>query len=111
MRHRTQAHVEDRIKETKANGGARLPSTDYARNTAWLQLAALAVTLGAWLRLIALEADLATASTKTLRFRIYSAPGRLIRHARRRTLKIPTGWAWAEQIATAWQRIHALHPA
>lgn len=29
-RHRTQAHVEDRIKELKALGGRRLPSLDYA---------------------------------------------------------------------------------
>lgn len=33
-RHRTQAHVEDRIKELKACGAERLPSKDYARNSA-----------------------------------------------------------------------------
>ena len=52
-RHRTQAHVEDKMKESKACGAERLPSKDYARNSAWLQLVTLAVSLLAWLRLIA----------------------------------------------------------
>ncbi|MGH3514671.1 MAG: hypothetical protein ACRDS0_15430 [Pseudonocardiaceae bacterium] len=39
-RHRTQAHVEDRRKQIKARGARNLPSIDYDRNAAWLQLAA-----------------------------------------------------------------------
>ncbi|MGH3866304.1 MAG: IS1380 family transposase [Pseudonocardiaceae bacterium] len=110
-RHRTQAHVEDRMKQVKACGARNLPSIDYDRNAAWLQLAALAVSLTAWLRHIALHGELATASTKTLRFRILSAPARMVTHARRRLLKFPPGWAWAQDLATAWDRLHALHPA
>ncbi len=109
-RHRTQAHVEDRIKELKACGAVRLPSTSYARNSAWLHLAAHAVTLLAWVRLLALDGDLALAEPKTLRFRLLAAPARYVRHARRRVLKIPTGWAWAPHLARAWDRIAALHP-
>ncbi|MGH3975617.1 MAG: transposase [Pseudonocardiaceae bacterium] len=110
-RHRTQAHVEDRVKQLKACGARNLPSIDYGRNAAWLQLAALAVSLTAWLRHLALPDKLATASTKTLRFRILSAPARMVTHARRRLLKIPPGWTWAHDLATAWHRIQALHPA
>jgi len=110
-RHRTQAHVEDRMKQVKACGARNLPSIDYDRNAAWLQLAALAVGLTAWLRHIALHGQLATASTKTLRFRILSAPARLVTHARRRILKIPPGWEWSSDLATAWDRLQALHPA
>ncbi len=110
-RHRTQAHVEDHIKDLKACGAARLPSKDYPRNCAWLTLAALATTLLAWTRLIGLDDDLATAAPKTLRFRLLSAPARLVHHARDRILKIPPGWAWAHALSTAWTRIHALHPA
>ncbi|HET9655818.1 MAG TPA: IS1380 family transposase [Kineosporiaceae bacterium] len=110
-RHRTQAHVEDRIKQFKACGARNLPSIDYDRNTAWLQLAALATSLTAWLRHLALDGELAKASTKTLRFRILSAPARLVTHARRRILKIPPGWTWSPDLATAWNRLHALHPA
>ncbi|MGB6165612.1 MAG: hypothetical protein WCF33_06130 [Pseudonocardiaceae bacterium] len=50
------------------------------------------------------------ASTKTLRFRILSAPARLVTHARRRILKIPPGWQWSTDLATAWTRLQALHP-
>jgi Transposase DDE domain group 1 len=109
-RHRTQAHVEDRMKQFKACGARNLPSIDYGRNAAWLQLAALATSLTAWLRHLALDGDLAKASTKTLRFRILSAPARLVSHARRRILKIPPGWEWSGDLATAWDRLHTLHP-
>jgi hypothetical protein len=109
-RHRTQAHVEDRMKQFKACGARNLPSIDYDRNAAWLQLAALATTLTAWLRHIGLDGELATAATKTLRFRILSAPARLVTHARRRILKIPPGWAWSTDLATAWDRLQSLHP-
>ena len=111
VRHRTQAHVEDRIKELKACGANRLPSTSYARNSAWLALAGHAVTVLAWLRLLALDGDLAVAEPKTLRFRLLSAPARYVRHARARVLKIPTGWAWATHLADAFERLRALHPA
>jgi Transposase DDE domain group 1 len=110
-RHRTQAQVEDRVKQVKACGARNLPSIDYDRNAAWLQLAALAVSLTAWLGHLALDGELAKAGTKTLRFRVLSAPARLVTHARRRTLKIPPGWRWAPDIADAWERLQALHPA
>ncbi|MGH4018205.1 MAG: IS1380 family transposase [Pseudonocardiaceae bacterium] len=110
-RHRTQAHVEDRMKQFKACGARNLPSIDYRRNAAWLQLAALATTPTAWPRHLALDGDLATATTKTLRFRLLSAPARMVTHARRRILKIPPGWEWSRDLATAWNRLQALHPA
>ena len=72
---------------------------------------ALATTLTAWLRHLALDGELAKAGTKTLRFRLLSAPARLVTHARRKILKIPPGWAWADDLATAWDRLQALHPA
>jgi len=96
------------MKQFKACGARNLPSIDYNRNAAWLQLAA---SLTAWLRHIGLDDDLAKASTKTLRFRLLSAPARLVTHARRRILKIPPGWEWSADLATAWDRLQALHPA
>jgi len=109
-RHRTQAHVEDQVKQLKACGARNLPPIDYDRNAAWLQLAALATSLTAWLRHLALDGALAKASTKTLRFRLLSAPASLVTHARRKILKIPPGWAWATDLAAAWNRLQALHP-
>lgn len=111
VRHRTQAHVEDRIKELKACGASRLPSKSYARNSAWLHLTAHTVTVLTWLRLLALDDDLALAEPKALRFLLFAAPVRYVRHARRRILKIPTRWAWATALADAFNRLRALHPA
>lgn len=110
-RHRTQAHVEDNIKELKAMGAAKLPTADAGRNAAWLQLAALAVTLTAWLRHLALDGQLKRAEPKMLRFRLLAVPARYITHARARIVKLPDSWAWTQDLIDAWTRIHALHPA
>ena len=64
----------------------------------------------AWLCHIGLDRELATASTKTLRFRILSAPAPLVSHARRRILKIPPGCEWSTDLGTAWNRVQALPP-
>jgi Transposase DDE domain group 1 len=110
-RHRTQAHVEDKMKEIKTCGADNLPSTDWHRNSAWLQLAALATSLNAWLRHISLDGDLARAEPKALRYRLFGAPARYGVHARQATLKIPPGWTWAHDLANAFTRLQALHPA
>ncbi len=68
-RHRTQARVEARIRCGKATGLRHLPSRNYQVNTAWCQAASIACDLLAWLRLLALDGDLATAEPKTLRYR------------------------------------------
>ena len=65
----------------------------------------------AWLRLTALDGDLARAEPKTLRYRLLHAAARLVRGGRRRTLKIAGAWPWTDEIVAAWQRIHAIpHP-
>jgi hypothetical protein len=64
-----------------------------------------------WLKLLALDGDLAKAEPKTLRYRVLHAAARLVRGGRRRTLKIADTWPWAEEIVTAWQRVQAIpHP-
>ena len=70
-----------------------------------------ACILLAWLKLIALDGELAKAEPKTLRYRLLHAAARLVRGGRRRTLKIAAAWPWTDEIVTAWQRIHAIpHP-
>lgn len=98
------------MKELKTCGAQNLPSTDWGRNSAWLQLAGLACSLNAWLRHLALDHELARAEPKALRYRILGAPARLVVHARKRILKIPPGWTWATDLTTAYQRLQALHP-
>ncbi len=64
-----------------------------------------------WLKLLALDGDLARAEPKTLRYRILHAAARLVSGGRRRTLKIAATWPWAEAITTAWRRIQTIpHP-
>ncbi len=101
-RHRTQAHVEDAVKELKHTGGRLLPMADWAHNTAWFQLAAIATSLTAWLRGTALTDDNASALTPTLRYRIFSAPARLACHARSQILRFPASWPHSAAITTAW---------
>jgi len=80
-------------------------------NSAWLGVSLIAAALLCWLRLIALDGDLAKAEPKTLRYRVLHTAGKLVRGGRRRRLKIPASWPWAAAITTAWARITALpHP-
>jgi hypothetical protein len=109
--HRVHARVEDGIRTGKDCGIGRFPSRDFAINSAWLAVSLIAATLLSWLRLIALDGDLAKAEPKTLRYRVLHAAGKLVRGGRRRRLKIPATWPWAEAIATAWARITALPQA
>ena len=109
--HRVHARVEDVIRTGKDTGLGHFPSHDFGLNKAWLTASMIAAILLAWLKLLALDGDLAKAEPKTLRYRVLHAAARLVRGGRRRRLKIAATWPWAEAITTAWQRIHALpHP-
>ncbi len=83
-RHRAHARVEDRIRHAKDTGLRRFPSRDYRINQSWLTAVAIAADLIAWLRLLALTGQLATAEPKALRYRLLHVPARLTRNARRR---------------------------
>jgi hypothetical protein len=109
--HRVHARVEDVIRTGKDTGLGRFPSRDYQASKGWLDASMTACILLAWLKLLALDGELANAEPKTLRYRVLHAAARLVRGGRRRTLKIAAAWPWATAITTAWQRIQALpHP-
>ena len=109
--HRVHARVEDVIRTGKDTGLGHFPSHDYKVNQAWLDASMIACILLSWLKLLALDGDLARAEPKTLRYRVLNAAARLVRGGRRRTLRIAATWPWAEEIITAWQRIQAIpHP-
>jgi Transposase DDE domain group 1 len=86
------ARVEDVIRTGKDTGLGHFPSHDYKVNQAWLDAAMTGCILLAWLKLIALDGDLARAEPKTLRYRLLHAAARLVRGGRRRTLKIAANW-------------------
>jgi len=102
--------AEGRVRVNKAMGLTRLPSKLWDINLGWVLAANLAADLDAWTRLLGLhgEADLADAEPDTLRYRLWHLPARLISHARRRILKIPVDWPWAEAFTTCWQRLSTL---
>ncbi|MBC7307630.1 MAG: IS1380 family transposase [Dietzia sp.] len=110
-RHRAHARVEDRIRHAKDSGLGRLPSRQFAINSTWLMLTAIAADLIAWTRLLALTGDakvLAGCEPKALRYRFLHVPARLTRSARRRRLRIPETWPWAAAIVAVFANIAAI---
>ena len=100
-RHRTT--VENLFRDSKHGAALRhLPSGYPQVNTAWMGGALLAATMAAWLHQLtatALGEDIVhghgvrggKAMIATLRWRLIAVPGRLVRHARHLTLRLPPG--------------------
>jgi len=111
--HRDHATVETAGVETaKAMGLRNLPSKTWQVNKGWVITANIAADLTAWARLLGFhdQPDLRDAEPGTLRYRIWHLPARLVRHARKRTLKISPDWPWKDAYLTCWQRLCALLP-
>lgn len=100
-RHRAHARVEDCIRNAKNTGLGHLPSKHIGLNRAWCLAAAIAADLLAWLRLLCLSGDLAKAEPKTLRYQLLHTAARIIHGQRRRKIRIPNTWPWADDLATA----------
>ena len=107
-RHRAHARVEDRIRHAKDTGLGRFPSREYKINQAWTMVVTLAADLTAWLRLLALPEQLKTCEPKALRYRLLHVPARLTRGGRRRRLRLPASWPWAEPMKAAFDAITAI---
>ncbi len=106
--HRLQARVESFIRRGKDTGLRRMPSKKKTINTAWCVAVAMACDLHAWLKLLALDGELATAEPKRLRYRVLHVAARIIHSGRRREIRIPATWPWATAVATMITRIQAL---
>ena len=104
-RHRAHARVEDNIRTAKQAGLGRFPSREFAINAVWLQLALTAADLIAWTQTILLDAALAKAEPKLLRYRLLHTAARIVRRGRRTFVKIAAGWPWADQLAAAFTRL------
>jgi hypothetical protein len=103
--HRRHATVEQSIAELKSAGLAHLPSGRFFANAAWLALAVIAHNLG---RAVGALAGMGRATVATLRRRLFTVPGRLVRTARRLHLRLPSRWPWADAFATVLTSINAL---
>ena len=82
-RHRAHARVEDRIRCAKNAGLGRLPSRQFAINTAWVELVLTGADLLAWTQTTLLEGELAVAEPATLRYRLLHVAARITRGQRR----------------------------
>jgi hypothetical protein len=105
---RAHAHVENHLARLKASGLERFPFCDFDANAAWLQLVCWSADLVRWFQLLCCTGTIATASPKTMRWRIFHAPARIISHARGHIVRIADGWPWTDDIVDAHQRIAAL---
>jgi hypothetical protein len=105
---RAHAHVENHLARLKASGLERFPFRALEANQAWLQLVCWAADLARWFQLLCLDGTLTAAAPKTMRWRFWHTPGRIIRHARSVVVRIADGWPWADDLTRAHQRIAAL---
>jgi len=109
-RHRQHAHVEDRIRDDKNTGLAKLPFKDFALNEVWLEIVALAHDLIIWTQALTLDGELAKAEPKRLRYRLLHVAARLAFSARQAKLHLQGTWPWAADLLAAFTRLDALAP-
>jgi hypothetical protein len=105
--HRQHAVVELAIRDLKDQALAHFPSGHYFANAAWTVIAAIAHNLLRWTTQIGLPGEVIRTS-RTLRRRLLTIPGRLTRTARRFTLHLPSRWPWHYDFIRALSRIRAL---
>jgi hypothetical protein len=108
--HRARANAEDRVRNSKQTGLENLPFRDFDHNAVWLEISLIAQDLIAWTQHLALDDELAVCEPKTLRYRLLHTAARLTFHARRATLRLQRSWPWADALAAAFARLHALPP-
>jgi hypothetical protein len=105
---RAHARVEDHIRRLKASGLERFPFTNLDANKAWLAAVGWAADLVRWFQLLCLTGPLAAAEPKTLRWRLWHTPARVIRKSRRHIIRLLNGWPDTTEILAAYGRITAL---
>ncbi len=105
--HRDHAVVELAIRDLKDQALAHFPSGQFAANSAWTVIAALAHNLGRWTSQIGLP-DHTTRTAAVRRRRLLRIPGRLTRTARQWTLRMPARWPWQTDFTNALIRIREL---
>ena len=107
-RHRGRARVEDRIREEKDSGLAKLPFKAFALNEVWIELVMLAHDLIVWTQALLLDGQLAKAEPKRLRYQLLHLAGRLAFSGRRAKLHLPASWPWTGPLTAAVRRLAAL---
>ena len=108
--HRRHATCELAIRDLKGSGGlAHLPSGYFAANAAWLICAALAHNIYRWLALLGgTHPTRRLICGRTISTRLFGIPGRLVNHGRRRIVRLPARWPWADAYLTTLTNLRNL---
>ena len=107
-RHRLRARAEDRIRGLKDTGLRNLPLHDFTANQIWCELVLLAADLLSWPPTLALAGTPARVWEPTrLRLRLLHVAARIVTSGRRRRLRLPRDWPWADLITNGHRRLHA----
>jgi Transposase DDE domain group 1 len=110
-RHRQRARVEDRIRDDKDTGLAKLPFQAFALNEVWVEIVMLAHDLIVWTQALVLDGELAKAEPKRLRYRLLHIAARLAFSARQAKLHLPAAWPWTEALKAAFEKLKTLPAA
>ena len=105
---RAHAHVEQHIERLKDSGLTRFPFTSFEANANRMMVVALAADLVRWFQLTCMDGAWQEARPKALRWGIFHAPGRLVRGARKRLVRIIDGWPTTEVLVEAYRRMALL---
>ena len=95
------------IRDLKDSALAHFPSGDFAANSAWAVIGAIAHNLGCWTNQLGLAGSVHRRSA-TLRRRLFAVAGRLTQSARQWILHLPARWPWQQDFIEALTKIRAL---
>lgn len=106
--HRGHAQVENRIKNLKDTGLARLPFANYNANRTWVELVLLAALLLVALQQLVDDDELRVAEPRRLRYALLHVAAKIVVHARRTWLHLDAAWPWTPQLLAAHRRLPEL---
>ena len=91
--HRAKAGTIEQVHRVVKDelAGGVYPSAKHGADAAWLRLQVLTLDLLELLKAVALDAELRHARPKRLRFRVFTAFGRVVHHARAAFLRVVSG--------------------
>ena len=109
--HRGHAQVENRIKNLKDTGLARLPFRAWHANRLWVELVLLAAVVLAAVQQLVDDDELRVAEPRRLRYALLNVAAKIAVHARRTWLHLDAAWPWTPQLLTAHRRLPELTAA
>ncbi len=102
---RAHAHVEDHIRRLKDSGLERFPFADLDANRARLAVVCFGADLVRWFQLLCCAGELGVAEPKSLRWRLWHTPARIVRRAGAEIVRILDGWPGGDAILASYRRM------